>query len=76
MQSAVIDNAGVVISSTSNTTSLILNENILSSLDKAKYLAVRFNMNTPQGGKRVVKLYSDYSILLKVGVQARLLLNP
>lgn len=71
MESAIIDADGVVIDTKSNISRFDMNEANLIPVRRAKYLAARLTMQTPQNGTRVVKLFSDYSIILKVGLEAK-----
>ena len=71
MESAIINADGEVIDTKSNISRLSMNESNLIPVRGAKYLAARLTMQTPQNGTRVVKLYSDYSIILKVGLEAK-----
>jgi hypothetical protein len=71
MESAIINSDGEVIDTKSNVSRLSMNEANLIPVRRAKYLAARLTMQTPQNGTRVVKLYSDYSIILKVGLEAK-----
>ncbi|MBM3913088.1 MAG: hypothetical protein FJ351_01435, partial [Sphingomonadales bacterium] len=68
MESALINADGEVIETKSNISRLSMNESNLIPVRRAKYLVARLTMQTPQNGTRVVKLYSDYSIILKVGL--------
>jgi hypothetical protein len=34
-------------------------------------MATEFTLQTPQNGQQIVKIYSDYHILLKVGVEGK-----
>jgi len=71
MESALINADGEVIETKSNISRLSMNESNLIPVRRAKYLVARLTMQTPQNGTRVVKLYSDYSIILKVGLDAK-----
>jgi len=71
MESALINADGEVIETKSNISRLSMDESNLIPVRRAKYLAARLTMQTPQNGTRVVKLYSDYSIILKVGLDAK-----
>jgi len=71
MESALINADGEVIETKSNISRLSMNESNLIPVRRAKYLVARLTMQTPQNGTRVVKLYSDYSIILKVGIDAK-----
>ena len=71
MESAIINADGEVIDTKSNISRLTMNESNLTPVRRAKYLAARLTMQTPQNGTRIVKLYSDYSIILKVGLDAK-----
>jgi hypothetical protein len=61
----------VVVDTKSNISRFDMNEANLIPVRRAKYLAARLTMQTPQNGTRVVKLFSDYSIILKVGLEAK-----
>ena len=71
MESAIINTDGEVIDTKSNISRLSMTEANLLQVRRAKYLDVRLTMQTPQNGTRVVKLFSDYSIILKVGIEAK-----
>lgn len=72
MESAILDSDGKVIDAKSNISRLSLNEANLITVRRAKYLSAFLTLQTPQNGTRVVTLYSDYSIVLKVGLEAKI----
>jgi len=71
MESAFINADGEVIDTKSNISRLSMDESSLIPVRRAKYLSARLTMQTPQDGTRIVKLYSDYSITLQVGLDAQ-----
>ncbi|MFM8512304.1 MAG: hypothetical protein ACKOBI_00985, partial [Bacteroidota bacterium] len=71
MPSASVDMNGKVISPAFNTARISLNPQALKALENARYMATEFTLQTPQNGQQIVKIYSDYHILLKVGVEGK-----
>ncbi len=71
MPSAAVDMNGKVISPAFNTARIALNAQALKALEHARYMATEFTLQTPQNGQQIVKIYSDYHILLKVGVEGK-----
>lgn len=62
---------GIVTSPTENIYDATLNKTRLDNLKTSKYLLIRALANTTNGGTTNVKIYSDYKINVKIGIQVQ-----
>ena len=60
---------GKVISPTSTIYDGVLSKSRLSNLETSKFLLIKAIANTTNGGSTNVKIYSDYKIDVKMGLQ-------
>jgi hypothetical protein len=68
----VSSTTGIVTSSTSTTYDATLTKPRLANLKTSKYLLIRAVANTANGGATNVKIYSDYKINFKLGLQVQI----
>ena len=66
-----IVNSGIVTSPTATIYDAVLNKTRLLNLKTSKYLLIRALANTINGGTTDVKIYSNYKIDVKIGLQVQ-----
>jgi hypothetical protein len=71
LKSGVLNNAGIVVSSTPNTYTTTITKTRLTNLTKAKYLLIKDTESTTNGGKTNVKIYSTYQLNVQIGMQVQ-----
>ena len=72
LQSGAVDpNTGIVTSSTQKTYDATLTKARLNNLSTSKYLLVRAKANTTNNGNTDVKIYSNYKVDFKLGMQVQ-----
>ena len=69
---SVNSTTGIVTSPTASTFDAVLTKARLANLKTSKYLLIKAIANTTNGGATNVKIYSDYKINLKLGLQVQL----
>ena len=70
---AQVDANGRVIAANNRTTEVALTRAAMPNIKQAKKLAFRLGMSTaalPGGQRQIVKIYTDYDIILKLGLEA------
>jgi hypothetical protein len=70
---AQVDANGRVIAANNRTTEVALTRVAMPNIKQAKKLAFRLGMSTaalPGGQRQIVKIYTDYDIILKLGLEA------
>ena len=70
MESPDVDATGRAIAPKISRNTLILNQNDIDNLKRATNIAIKVSMKTSQDGQVPVKLYSDSSLKLSVGIKA------
>lgn len=75
LPSASVDANGKVLAPAFNTGRISLGPQALKAMEQTRYLASKFSLQTPQNGQQIVKIYADYHILLKVGVEGKAKFN-
>jgi hypothetical protein len=68
LEPADIDGAGKVTQSKSCSTSIEFDREFWSHIDAADQIIFSFRLNTPEGGTKNVKIYSDYRIKFKASL--------
>jgi len=74
LESPAVDGNGRIIDHTSKTMDFVIGRERLENIRKAKIARIRSTLNTykPNAGPQPeVKFYSDYGIFIKIGVQAK-----
>jgi len=71
VQAAPVDANGRVNLATRNTATVDLNAAAIQNLKNAKRMALTFRMNTGNGGTTVAKLYTDYSLAIRILIEAK-----
>lgn len=73
LKSALVNpSTGKVVAPTEKVYDATLNQARASRLKNAKYLLIRANATTTSGGNTNVKIYANYKIDLKLGIQAQI----
>jgi hypothetical protein len=72
LQAAQVDNQGRVNVPGFTTTPIGLNALEIEKLSLADYMVTKLILETSQGGTQTVKLYSDYSIRMKLGLETQI----
>jgi hypothetical protein len=70
---AQVDANGRVIAANNRTTEVALTRAAMPNIKQAKKIAFRLGMSTaalPGGQRQIVKIYTDYDIILKLGLEA------
>lgn len=75
LKSGILNTSGYVIAPTANTYIATVNKSRLANLKNTKYLLIKDVESTTNGGKTNVKIYSNYAVTLKLGVEAQLQLS-
>ncbi|MDP2189103.1 MAG: hypothetical protein Q8J69_10515 [Sphingobacteriaceae bacterium] len=71
---APVDASGRVTGPNNSTSEVLLSRAAMPDIKRAKKMVLRLAMSTAQipGGRQVVKIYTDYNIIMKLGVEATL----
>lgn len=72
MPSAQVDNNGKVSVKTNQVTDIELSHDKLEKLKNTRKLLIRGRLNTANNGNTDVKIYTDYTLDVKMGVKAKL----
>jgi len=72
LKSGIINSSGKVIAATPNTQDAIFTKAQLSNIKNAKFMIIRAVASTTNNGATNVKIYSDYKLDVKIGVQVQL----
>ncbi len=76
LQSAKINSDGRVISSKNYKSLLKLKEDDISSISRAKSLLLKIQINTPEDGEKVVKIFDEYYFNTKIIVRSKFKFTP
>ena len=71
LKSGVLNAAGVVIAPTQNTFNAVVTKARLSNLANAKYVIIKNTESTTNGGSTNVKIYSNYKVDIKIGMEVQ-----
>lgn len=71
VSAAPVDASGRVIQASKGTATVDLNAAVIQNLKNAKRMALTFRMNTGNGGTTVAKLYTDYSLAIRILIEAK-----
>ena len=78
LSAAPVDANGRVSAPSSKTTDVVLEKERISKLNKLKYMLVKADASTNNNGQTNVRIYSDYSLAVKIGADAKVnfTINP
>jgi hypothetical protein len=69
---AQVDNTGRVSSANSKIIDILFDKTKINLLKNAKYVILKATAATTQPQTQVVKIYDDYKLLLKLGMQVKI----
>ncbi len=78
LESPAVDGNGRIIGHTSKTMDFVISRDRLENIRKTKIARIRSTLNTYKpgsGAQPEVKFYSDYGIFIKIGVQAKAMID-
>jgi hypothetical protein len=73
--SGVINGSGMVISSTAHTQDFVIPNSVIAQISKVRYILIGATVNTTNGGNTNVKIYSNYDLDVKLGINAKLFIK-
>ena len=73
--SGVINSNGIVIASTANTSDFVIPNSVMAQIGKVRYILIGATVNTTNSGNTNVKIYSNYNLDVKLGINAKLFLK-